>query len=294
MKYFLAFALTVSTFKLFAQHQQTVQDPQTKKQIQVAQQNPAPPQVSVIHYDTVITKDVQHPNDAVMKIFSSTGRLVKAGRVLNGKKEGIWRSYYENGMLSRIEEYHEDIINGLVVSVESSGSVSEEDNIVNGKKDGVSHQYNRNGTIKLEENYSNGVLNGWRRVFGTDGKMQEEGYWRNGKRDSINRWAYPTGKIYVEYNYKDGNITGPAKLYYESGNTKAEGNYADGYEEGAWKEYSDSTKKIIAQGNYKGGKKIGTWKTFNEDGTPGKPQQYDAEGNLLNGDTKTNPKQKSK
>src|SRR6185295_7317798 len=194
MKYFLALALVAFSYPLFAQQQhqpQQVQDPQTKKQVPVAQQNPEPPQVNVFRYDTVIIRDPQHLNDVGMKIYSSTGRLVKTGRVLNGKKEGIWRSYYENGMLSRIEEYHQDIINGLVVAVEVNGAVSEEDNIVNGKKDGVSHQYNRNGTIKLEENYSNGVLNGWRRVFGADGKMQEEGFWRNGARDSMNRWAYP-------------------------------------------------------------------------------------------------------
>src|SRR6185436_16052240 len=98
MKYFLALALSVFTSQLFAQHQQPqmVQDPQSKKQFPVAQQNPQAPQISVTHYDTVLVQDPLHPNEKEMKIYSSTGRLVKTGRILNGKKEGIWRSYYEN------------------------------------------------------------------------------------------------------------------------------------------------------------------------------------------------------
>jgi len=297
MKYFFALTLFLSSIQLFAQQQQPqlVTDPKTGKQVQVTQQREQQvPQVTVFRYDTVITHDPQYPNKAEMKIYSSTGRLVRTGQVLNGKKEGIWRSYYENGMISRVEEYHEDVLNGLTLAIEATGTVTEEDNIVNGLKTGVSHQYNRNGTIKLEENYSNGVLNGIRRVFGQDGKMQEEGYWKNGKRDSINRWAYPSGKIYVEYTYKNGNINGPAKLFFEDGNIKAAGNYSEGYEEGGWKEYSDSTKKVTAEGSYKAGKKTGIWKTYKADGTPDKTQEYDANGNLLKETAITNPKQKSK
>ena len=293
MNYLFAFILLLSSLQLFAQHQQqTVTDPKTQKQVPVAQQREQAPQVTVFRYDTVITHDPQYYNKVDMKIYSSSGRLVKTGKILNGKKEGIWRSYYENGMISRVEEYHEDVLNGLTLAVEATGTVSEEDNIVNGLKTGVSHLYNRNGTIKLEENYSNGVLNGIRRVFGQDGKMQEEGYWKNGKRDSINRWAYPSGKIYVEYTYKNGNISGPANLYYENGNVKATGNYSDGYEEGVWKEYSDSTKKVIAEGSYKAGKKIGVWKIYKADGTPDKTQEYDATGNMLKETAIMKPKQK--
>lgn len=291
MKYFFILTLILFSLQLLAQQ---VQDPKTQKQVQLAQPKEQVPQVRVIRYDTVITRDPQYPGKEEMKIYSSTGRLIKSGKVLNGKKEGIWRSYYENGMISRIEEYHEDVLNGLTLAIETTGTVSAEDNFINGLKHGVSHQYNRNGTIKLEENYSNGVLNGIRRVFGQDGKLQEEGHYKNGKRDSINRWAYPSGKILVEYSYEDGNIHGPGKLYYENGNIKAAGNYSEGYEEGTWKEYSDSTKKVIAEGTYKAGKKTGVWKIYKADGTPEKTQEYDANGNLLKETAIMNSKQKSK
>jgi antitoxin component YwqK of YwqJK toxin-antitoxin module len=240
------------------------------------------PQVTVIRYDTIVVKDKENPSVEQWMIYNrNSGRMIRSGRVENGKKDGIWKSYYENGMISRIEEFNDDVQGGTAVSIETNGYVSKEENIVNGVKNGICREYNRNGTIKLEENYADGKLNGWRRVFSNDGKLQEEGNWKEGMRDSINRWAYPGGKIYVEYFYRGGNINGPGKIYFESGKLKAEGNFTGGYENGNWKEYSDSTGKLVAEGAYLNGKKTGTWKYFSDDGSPLKTQEFDAEGNLI-------------
>lgn len=184
------------------------------------------PQITVIRYDTVVIKDQSNPAVQQIMIYNrNSGKLIKSGRMDGGRKEGVWKSYYENGMISRIEEYHNDVQSGSAIAIETNGYVSKDENILNGEKSGMCREFNRNGTIKSEENYSNGKLNGWRRVFSNEGKLQEEGNWKNGVRDSINRWAYPSGKIYVEYYYKNGNISGPGKLYYESGQLKAEGNF---------------------------------------------------------------------
>ena len=246
------------------------------------EQNGQAPQITVLRYDTISTKDPSNPNAQLISIYNhNSGRLIKSGRVASGKKDGVWKSYYENGMLSRVEEFHNDEQNGSVIVVETTGNVSKDEMVINGVKNGMSREYNRNGTIKTEETYADGKLNGWRRVFGTDGKLQEEGNWKNGLRDSINRWAYPSGKIYVQYYYVNGNISGPGKIFYEGGNVKAEGSFSDGYESGVWKEFSDSTKKVIAEGSFTNGKKTGTWKLYNDDGTPLKTQEYDATGNLI-------------
>ncbi len=282
MKTLLSLGLMIVSIQSFGQNQP--QNPKTsadQKQIQFTQQKQAAPLVNILRHDTVVVHDPQHYNNQDIKIYSSSGRMVKAGKLLNGKKEGTWRAYNENGMISRVEEYHEDVLNGLVLAIDPDGSVIEEDNLTNGIKDGISHQYNRTGTVKIEENYIRGILNGWRRVYSADGKMSEEGFWRNGKRDSVNRWEYPSGKPYVEYNYKNGNINGSSKLFYEDGNMKAAGNYVDGYEEGIWKEFADTTQKVTAEGSYKAGKKTGTWKIFSSTGEPDKTIEYDNNGNVI-------------
>jgi antitoxin component YwqK of YwqJK toxin-antitoxin module len=239
-------------------------------------------QVTVLRYDTVVTVDPDETAARHLMIYNrNSGKLIRAGKLVNGRREGIWRSYYENGMISKVEEYKNDALSGTVISIETNGVVSKEENVLHGVKNGLSREYNRTGTLKLEEHYTQGQLSGWRRVFGSDGKLQEEGNWKNGARDSINRWAYPGGNIYVEYFYRNGAINGPCKTYYESGNLKSEGTIVNNYEEGGWKEYSDSTKKIIAQGHYLAGKKTGTWKYFNSDGSPHKTEDYDAAGTLV-------------
>jgi hypothetical protein len=96
MKYFFSLLIFISSLPLLAQQKQPPQ------QIPHAQPNQPVPQAQVFRYDTVLTHDPQHFNLAELKIYSSTGRLVKTGKTLNDKKEGIWRTYYENGMLSRV------------------------------------------------------------------------------------------------------------------------------------------------------------------------------------------------
>ena len=180
-----------------------------------AQQNKE--EEEAIIYDTVSVHDPKSYNLEEMRIYNkNSGNLYRAGHLLNGKKDGIWRTYYENGMLSRVEEYNIDQLNGMVLIFETNGMIQKEQYMKNGVLDGELHDYSRGGMMKTDERYKNGLLNGWRRVFAQDGTMQEEGGWKNGKRDSINRWSYPGGTMYVEYTYKGESYR--SRLAYDPGN----------------------------------------------------------------------------
>lgn len=232
------------------------------------------PTETVTTYDTVAIRDPNAYNVVDMQIrYKSTGRMYRTGRLLNGKKQGLWRTYFDNGTLNRVEEYNLDFYDGIILIFDADGSLEREQYIRNGALEGIMHTYSH-GLLKTEEFYTKGVLNGWRSVFSKDGNLQEEGLWRNGKRDSLNRWCYEGGSPYIEYVYKNGIIDGPSKQYYESGRLKAEGNYVANAEEGPWKEYSQSGK-VAAEGNYKAGKKSGAWKIYADDGSLLKTQSWD-------------------
>ncbi|MBA3647601.1 MAG: toxin-antitoxin system YwqK family antitoxin [Chitinophagales bacterium] len=221
--------------------------------------------------DTIRVHDPEHYNIEHLKIYSVTGKIARSGDLLNGKKEGIWREYYENGFLSRVLLYHEDVLNGITLMFQTSGMLMREADFSRGKLNGILHEYTDN-YLSLEENYINGVLNGWRRVY-KNSVIAEEGGWKMGKRDSINRWYYEDGKESVEYNYTNGMIEGASKSFFESGQLKAEGTFRNNYEEGLWKEYLESGKEN-SEGLYKAGKKNGKWKIFNEDGRLQKMIEY--------------------
>ncbi len=74
------------------------------------------------------------------------------------------RTYNENGTLNRVEEFHSDVSNGILLTFETNGSLQREQYSQNGALEGILHEYS-GGILKLEEVYENGKLNGWRRVF---------------------------------------------------------------------------------------------------------------------------------
>jgi len=72
------------------------------------------------------------------------------GWEINGKKEGIWEGFYENGEIRRRENYR------------------------NGKREGLWERFYRNGKIHWRGNYRNGKREGLLEEFHVNGKL----WWR--------------------------------------------------------------------------------------------------------------------
>ena len=84
--------------------------------------------------DTIITPDANNKALVEFKIRWPDGRTHIVGKMLNEKKEGVWRSYTNRSIIETIREYHE------------------------GKLNGVSFHFSENGTLDQEENYKNDVI----------------------------------------------------------------------------------------------------------------------------------------
>ena len=75
------------------------------------------------------------------------------GRVVNGKREGRWTFWYENGqLLSRI-------------------------NHKNGKREGLYERYYENGTLRYRGHYKNGISVGKSEFFHPDGTINKFPLW---------------------------------------------------------------------------------------------------------------------
>tara|TARA_Y100001933_G_C18734443_1_gene453104 strand:+ start:224 stop:694 length:471 start_codon:yes stop_codon:yes gene_type:complete len=80
------------------------------------------------------------------------------GRVVNGKREGRWTFWYENGqLLSRI-------------------------NHKNGKREGLYERYYESGQVKVREYYKNGEWDGLYEWYYESGQLEMRGHHSNGKR----------------------------------------------------------------------------------------------------------------
>ena len=139
----------------------------------------------------------------------------------NGKLDGIYREYYENGQL-KLECTYKD-----------------------GQLDGISKEYYKNNQLSCEYNFKNGQLDGLCKEYYDSGKIKEEYYCKNGEFEGIYKKYYTNGKEKSEYNYKNGRISGIAKEYRINGDTDVEYDYKKINLENIYKKYE--VKKNIAE-----------------------------------------------
>ena len=139
----------------------------------------------------------------------------------NGKLDGIYREYYENGQL-KLECTYKD-----------------------GQLDGISKEYYKNNQLSCEYNFKNGQLDGLCKEYYDSGKIKEEYYCKNGEFEGIYKKYYTNGKEKSEYNYKNGRISGIAKEYRINGDIDVEYDCKKINLENIYKKYE--VKKNIAE-----------------------------------------------
>ncbi len=208
----------------------------------------------------------------------------------NGKKQGVWKTFYEDETLQTEAFY------------------------VNGKKNGYFKEYNPDGTLKSIKKYIDDEeqkdvpeLTEYeiRTDYYPDGSLKVVGSYKDGLAEGIRREYTKDGKIATAYIFEKGFITGQGvvdekglkqgywKEFYNDGKLKAEGNYKDNIKNGEWKFYTEN-EKLKQQGKFnKNGFQTGAWKWFYEDGKQqkseiftngvleGETEEFDEAGNLI-------------
>ena len=78
--------------------------------------------------DTVFIKDPKDAQKVLMRVTDlNTGNLLEEGIIYSGRKEGIWRTYFDNKILSGITEYQNGRRNGIALTFASDASVLTEE-----------------------------------------------------------------------------------------------------------------------------------------------------------------------
>ena len=81
-----------------------------------------------------------------------TGKITgsEQGKIKNGKKEGPWVVYHDNGQLSRKGDFKNGEEEGPLVVYYENGRLSFKGNYKNGEKDGPWVYYHEDGTVNEE------------------------------------------------------------------------------------------------------------------------------------------------
>lgn len=196
-------------------------------------------------------------------LYNHDGKIDEKGVLINGKKNGPWE-YYENGELSVIKNYKDDVKDGEWLAYEK-GKLRTKGIIKNGVSDGLWIFYYDNGNIYecglMKANNINTGL--WKR-FSEKGNLILEGNYVDGEEDGVWKSYYENGKIKSIRYYKNGKNIKQFFKYSEDGKVIEYGQYDEnGLKTGKWKEkikYDIFYDNHIEEGFYKFDKKIGLWK----------------------------------
>jgi len=120
---------------------------------------------------TAISK---YPNDSIASSID----------YVNGKKEGIYRKWFQNGKLSF------------------------EANYVNGKQHGKTYTWWSNGNLRTTSNFANGIPDGEQLQYYKSGSLFKKIQLVKGKEEGLQQSWRENGKLYNNYEAKNGRIFG--------------------------------------------------------------------------------------
>ncbi|NOQ72311.1 MAG: hypothetical protein GQ574_09945 [Crocinitomix sp.] len=188
----------------------------------------------------------------------------------NGKKSGVWRTFFPNGTIKSEIAYKDGNKSGLSKIFDKKGKLIDlqkmEGDTVAGHSDELViielyKEFYDNGKIKLIGGIDRGIKNGTFREYNQEGEI-------------INGYIYEKDTIIAE-----GIITGKGTYegewthYYKSGKEKAKGTYVNSKKEGKWTFYYANGKKE-QEGNFQENKLKGSWTWYYHNGQVKRKEFY--------------------
>lgn len=133
---------------------------------------------------------------------------------VNGKIEGVKKSYHENGKPSVETPYAAGKISGEVKSFTDKGGLLRVARFTAGVRDGEMIDYwpDRQNAVERSVPYRKGQIDGMSRAFYADGKPKWEKPFRNNLQHGIEKQFAPDGKLERERHWIDGDTVSPEEF----------------------------------------------------------------------------------
>ena len=172
------------------------------------------------------------------------GSVKSKGEIKDGKKNGMWTWWYENGHRGLEKNYKDGKLDGkmtmwygyyignnltttLYKDIKLDGQIWAEEHYKDDIKEGKSTRWYPSGLKRLEEYYKDGIKEGKRTEWYNNGQIWLEEYYKDGMKDGKSTRWYQNGQKGFEKNYKEGKLDGKQIIWHESGNVKSEKYYKE-------------------------------------------------------------------
>ncbi len=229
--------------------------------------------------DTINVSDENNDKQGSWIVFKNkTSQKLHEGSYLQGKKEGIWKSFYLNGNVKSEITYIQGEKSGEAKIFYENGNIAEEGTWIVDKWVGKYTSYYQNGKLSYLWNYDNsGTRSGYQQYFYENGNIKIEGEWEDGKEKGVIKEYYEMGALRIERSFSLGECDiSTIKTYSEKENiTDIE---IDVKEDSLISQQSDTETIIIEKND--------TLEIFSGNGMHifyNKDKQPDKEGEFTNG-----------
>ena len=179
--------------------------------------------------------------------YYPNGKVKREASFRNGKREGIWREFDEEGNVINSQTYKRgSLVNEGVVGTD-------------GKRRGEYKEFYSDSTLRAEGLFIDGLRSGEWKFYYQNGTMQEIGSYKEGYSDGLWVWYYDNGQKQIEEQFYKGQPNGPYKEYDSKGNLIVSGTYFDGMKNGKWIEQIGDMR---TEGEYRNDKQVGEWVSY--------------------------------
>ena len=129
------------------------------------------------------------------------------GKIKDGKLEGEWLEYYNNGELLAKSNYKDGKKQGEYVVYYKNGGTDITGNFKEGKKEGewLSYYY-KSGQLFNKNNYKDGKKHGEQLLYYSNGQYMKKSYYKEGKKAGKWNWYNRDGDLTITHTYKDDKL----------------------------------------------------------------------------------------
>jgi len=96
--------------------------------------------------------------DGLVKTFYSSGKVFEILTYSKGQREGVWKQYFETGILKTDGVFKKDTLDGKINYYHPNAKKQLEGMYTNGLRQGVFTMYEDNGKVKETLRYEKGTL----------------------------------------------------------------------------------------------------------------------------------------
>ncbi len=207
------------------------------------------------------------------KKYHKNGMLSKVGFFKDDKAVGEWKYYYDTGKIQRKMTHKGS--HSYSITFHKTGGPQSVGKYVNQKKDSTWLYYDLDGYKIASDYFINGERNRVSYVYYQSGKIAEETEFRNDFEQGFCNKYWKSGKKKMVGIYENGALEGKAVYYNSFGIRSISGYYYHGLRNGVWLYFEDNGTTIKKKEKYDKGIRVDENKDENVEAEPLQPINED-------------------